>query len=150
MKFGVGYIDVRAKKDKLPGDLRGAESDVKRSTSRMQKSIGGISFAAVGIAATAFAATVGLAMRKTIKDELKPVLASLAEKLEDLEEFDDILIEDTLRNLEEDSGLSEGKLNRPFRVAITGSGSGADLVLTAAIIGREKVISRLKNPEITV
>lgn len=88
-------------------------------------------------------------LRKGIKDELKPALATLSERLEEVEEFDDIIIEDTLRKVEEDAGLSEGKLNRPFRVAITGSGSGADLVQTAAIIGKEKVISRLKNPEIT-
>jgi glutamyl-tRNA synthetase len=87
-------------------------------------------------------------LRKSIKEDLKPVLSALAEKLESLDEFDDILIEDTLRKVENDSVLSEGKLNLPFRVAITGMRSGADLVMTAAIIGKEKVLARLRNPEV--
>ncbi len=84
-------------------------------------------------------------LRKTVKPELRPILQVLADSLDGVANFAENEIENALRNTEKVADLPEGKLNRPFRVAITGSGSGADLFQTAVIIGKEKVIERLKN-----
>ena len=84
-------------------------------------------------------------LRKTIKPELIPSLEVLKEKLSNIANFAEKDVEKALREAEADNEMPEGKLNKPFRVAITGSGSGADLVMTAVIIGREKVLERLEN-----
>jgi glutamyl-tRNA synthetase len=82
--------------------------------------------------------------RKTLKPEIIPILSNLKEKLAALTSFTESEIETALRETERDAELPEGKLNKPFRVAITGAGSGADLIPTAMIIGKEKVINRMK------
>ncbi len=84
-------------------------------------------------------------LKKTIKPELIPLLENLKAKLTNLASFADMEIDKALRETETESDLPEGRLNRPFRVVITGSGSGADLVTSAAIIGKDKVIARLEN-----
>jgi glutamyl-tRNA synthetase len=81
--------------------------------------------------------------KKTLKPEIMPLLSNLKDKLAAVANFAESEIETALRETEQDAGLPEGKLNKPFRVAITGSGSGADLIQTALIIGKEKVINRI-------
>ena len=85
------------------------------------------------------------AFRKAIKPELIPVLEDLKDKLAQLANFAELDIEQAVRDFEKSTGMDEGKLNRPLRVAVTGSGSGADLMKTLEIIGKEKVINRLNN-----
>lgn len=72
-------------------------------------------------------------------------LLALKDKLAQIAEFSENELEKTVRDFEKISGIDEGKLNRPLRVAVTGSGSGADLMQTLEILGKEKVISRLTN-----
>ena len=84
-------------------------------------------------------------LKKTLKPELIPALERLREKLSNIANFAEEEIEKALRETEEEKEIPEGRLNRPVRVAITGSGAGADLVMTAAIIGQDRIIERLKN-----
>ena len=81
--------------------------------------------------------------RKAVKPELIPILSDLKNKLAELAVFAEQEIEQTVRNFEKSTGMDEGKLNRPLRVAVTGSNSGADLMKTLEIIGKEKILTRL-------
>ncbi len=85
------------------------------------------------------------AFRKTIKPELIPVLQELKNKLAGLANFAEQNIEQVVRDFEKSAAMDEGKLNRPLRVAATGSGSGADLMKSLEIIGKDKVINRLNG-----
>lgn len=84
--------------------------------------------------------------RKAILNpELMPALLELKDLLIQIATFSETEIEKHVRDYEKNAGLNEGKLNRPLRVAVTGSGSGADLMQTLEIIGKEKVVDRLAN-----
>jgi glutamyl-tRNA synthetase len=83
------------------------------------------------------------AFRKTVKPEFIPILSDLKIKLSELATFAEQEIEKAVRDFEKTVGMDEGKLNRPLRVAVTGSGSGADLMKTLEIIGKHKVLARL-------
>jgi len=85
------------------------------------------------------------AFRKTIKPEFISILSNLNNQFVKLANFTESAIEQVVRDFEISAGLDEGKLNRPLRVAATGSGSGADLMKTLEIIGKEKVIARLNG-----
>ena len=76
---------------------------------------------------------------------LMPNLLDLKDALTGISTFSAGEIEKTVRDFERNSGLDEAKLNRPLRIAVTGSGSGADLMQTLEILGKDKVISRLAN-----
>lgn len=85
-----------------------------------------------------------------VNPELMPALLGLKEQMTQVSTFSEAEIEQVVRDFEKTSGLDEGKLNRPLRVAVTGSGSGADLMKTLEIIGKEKVIARLESlPSVT-
>lgn len=53
MKLGGAYVEVRAKRDKLQGDLNKAKGMVKNSVSRIQKAINTITFGHVGLSTVA-------------------------------------------------------------------------------------------------
>ncbi len=85
------------------------------------------------------------AVRKNLKAELLPGLASLADALEALEDFSAGNIEVCLRNTESAAGLRDFALNQPMRVAVTGSGVGADMYETAAILGKAETVKRIRK-----
>lgn len=85
-----------------------------------------------------------------INKDLIPSLLDLKDALTQIAKFEVTDIEQAVRSFEKTVGLEEGKLNRSLRVAVTGSGSGPDLMPTLEIFGMEKVISRLENlPNVT-
>ncbi len=66
-------------------------------------------------------------------------------KLLENNEFSAENIEKILRANEEKNELGNFKLNLPLRLAISGSNSGADLVETALILGKERCVQRIQK-----
>lgn len=72
----------------------------------------------------------------------KAVLQALKSRLE-ASEFSAKGIETALRETERESGLGEGKLNQPLRIAVTGVPTGTGVCETVELLGRVKSLSRL-------
>ena len=76
------------------------------------------------------------------KDGVGAALADLRGRLAS-GAFDEPAIERCLRETEKAAGIPEGKLNQPARVAVTGLSAGAGIYETMALLGRDRVLSRL-------
>jgi glutamyl-tRNA synthetase len=74
------------------------------------------------------------------------VAAALSELASQIEsgEFTESGIEAALRRSENKSGISEGKLNQPVRIAVTGTPAGAGIYETMALLGRDTCLRRLR------
>jgi phenylpyruvate tautomerase PptA (4-oxalocrotonate tautomerase family) len=67
MRIGGIYTEIRARRDKLPGDLKQAEGQVRTSADRMKSSISSIGFRAAGVAAAAFGTAVAASIASGVK-----------------------------------------------------------------------------------
>ena len=85
------------------------------------------------------------AVQKTLRKE--GVKSALERALQALEQgdFTEAANEKAIRQAEAASALSEGKLNQPLRIAVTGVTTGAGIYETLAVMGRERSLARLKN-----
>jgi glutamyl/glutaminyl-tRNA synthetase len=84
------------------------------------------------------------AVRKGLKKEgTGRALSELAEKLGTVD-FSEEDVETAIRGIEAAHGIKQGKLNFPVRVAVTGSSTGAGIYETMVLLGRERVVKRLK------
>jgi glutamyl/glutaminyl-tRNA synthetase len=72
-------------------------------------------------------------------------LGLLADRLKALEEFKAAAIEQACRSLAEEKGLKPARLIHPARMAVSGRTSGAGLFEMMEILGREKVLTRLRG-----
>ncbi|MBN2301591.1 MAG: glutamate--tRNA ligase [Lentisphaerae bacterium] len=82
-------------------------------------------------------------VRKMLKKPgMKTTLAVLRGKLDNIG-FSEESIEETIRAVEKESNISEGKLNQPVRIAVTGMSTGAGLYETMALIGKARCLVRL-------
>ena len=59
-------------------------------------------------------------------------------------------IHDTIFPALEAAGIKAGKVMQAFRLVITGTGKGPDLMLTLEILGKEEVTKRIQNAQITL
>ncbi|MFO7870181.1 MAG: glutamate--tRNA ligase [Kiritimatiellia bacterium] len=83
--------------------------------------------------------------RKALKKEgVREALGKLSEKLA-AAEFTVESLEEAVREVEDEAGVKRGKLNFPVRAAVTGISTGAGIFETMALLGRERVITRLKD-----
>lgn len=78
------------------------------------------------------------------KDDIRAAISAVAERFEDLVDFDAPSIEEVIAEIGDKFELGSGKLNQPLRVCVTGGGIGADLLDTMAILGKERCVSRIK------
>ena len=78
--------------------------------------------------------------KEGVRDALRDLMARLADG-----EFSEATIEAAIRASEAEAGIKEGKLNYPARVAVTGRATGAGIYETMALLGRERVLSRLDH-----
>ena len=86
------------------------------------------------------------AARKHLKPAIAPVLASLAEALDDLGDWSESEIEAAFgRVLASHGDLKIGKLAQPVRVAITGGTVSPGIFETLAALGREKALRRIHD-----
>lgn len=76
------------------------------------------------------------------KPGVADALTALISELEN-SDFSEQSIEDSLRKVEADKELKQGKLNQPVRIATTGTPTGAGLYETMVLLGKERCISRL-------
>jgi glutamyl-tRNA synthetase len=86
---------------------------------------------------------------KAAKKFLKPTalesIQLLIAELESLDHFDEAKLEQAFKSVMEKTGLKLGKIAQPVRVALTGRTASPGIFEIIEIIGKEKVISRLKK-----
>ncbi len=83
------------------------------------------------------------AARKNLTPEAAPLLASLATDLEALSAWNAASIHEVIEAVGQRHGVGLGKVAQPLRVAISGGAVSPPIDITAALIGREKVASRI-------
>ncbi len=80
-----------------------------------------------------------------VKEQNKKNINIFADKLEDLEEFSHENIEKTCRRLAEEKGLKAGDIIHPTRMAISGKMQGAGLFEMMEVLGKSKVLKRMRD-----
>jgi glutamyl-tRNA synthetase len=83
-----------------------------------------------------------------VDDAMRQRLNALADRYAALESFDAAVAERTLRDLAEESGDKAGAFIHPARFAISGSGAGPSLFDAMALLGRDRVVRRLREPRL--
>ncbi len=84
-------------------------------------------------------------IKKRIYPGVENRLKKLIKKFDDLEPFDKQNMEDALRQLSEELGCKAGELIHPVRLGVSGMTFGPGLFELLEILGKEKVIKRLKK-----
>ena len=78
-------------------------------------------------------------------DILKTLLPELADKFSAMEGFDEKEIEDILRKIIEKQGIKAGILINGVRTAVTGQAVGPGIFELLTVLGKERVIDRLRK-----
>ena len=88
-------------------------------------------------------------MKKLLKKFFKPAslepLVFLAEQLEALDEFNETDLENAFKAVMEKTGLKLGKIAQPVRLALTGRTASPGIFEIIEIIGKNRVLSRIKD-----
>ncbi len=74
-----------------------------------------------------------------------PAFRMLEDRLEKLHAYNELGIEEVIRGLATEMGLKAGELIHPVRVALTGRRSSPGIFEVMALLGREKVLERLRK-----
>lgn len=82
----------------------------------------------------------------TVLDGAEEGLRELAARYAELENFDAASCEQALRDLAEERGEKAGQLIHPARFAISGAKAGPSLFDAMELLGRERVVERLRDP----
>lgn len=77
--------------------------------------------------------------------EAAAVLTAYAAELPSVESFTAETAREVLHSVVERQGVKLGKVMQPLRVALTGAGTGPDLMLSMEIMGKSEVISRINQ-----
>jgi glutamyl-tRNA synthetase len=85
------------------------------------------------------------AANKFLKPSALEPLGLLAEKLQDLADYTQENLEDVFRAVMDQTGLKLGKIAQPVRVALTGKTASPGIFEIIAILGRDRVIPRLRK-----
>jgi glutamyl-tRNA synthetase len=85
------------------------------------------------------------AAAKFLTAESMPLLAKLMQALERLPSFDEAAIEQLFQQLMAEAGVKLGAIAQPARVALTGGTVSPGIHAVMAILGRERVLARLRN-----
>ncbi len=84
-------------------------------------------------------------LQKRIYPGVEERLKKLIKKFEDLDSFDKENMENALRELSEEFGCKAGELIHPVRLGVSGMTFGPGLFELLEVLGKEKVIERLKR-----
>ena len=76
--------------------------------------------------------------------ESRPVLADLLKNLNNLEEWTAEHIHEVIQNICKGRNIGFGKVGQPFRLAISGDGNAGSIDKCAQLVGKERVLVRLK------
>ena len=86
---------------------------------------------------------------KAVKKFLKPAaveaLRLLIEQFEILDDFSEENLESAFKAVMDQTELKLGKIAQPVRVALTGKTASPGIFEVTAILGKDKVVSRLKK-----
>ena len=85
------------------------------------------------------------AAKKFLKSAAVEALRLLINQFEKLEDFSEKNLETAFQAVMDQTGLKLGKIAQPVRVALTGKTASPGIFEVTAILGREKVISRLQK-----
>jgi len=85
------------------------------------------------------------AAQKFLKPAALEPLRRLTAGIEKLPEFTESALEGVFKEVMEETGLKLGKIAQPVRVALTGRTASPGIFEIIAILGRDKVIARLKT-----
>jgi glutamyl-tRNA synthetase len=85
------------------------------------------------------------AARKFLKPAVLDAMQMLLAQLEGLDAFSEENLETAFKAVMDRTGLKLGKIAQPVRVALTGRTASPGIFEVAAIIGKDKVISRLQK-----
>ena len=85
----------------------------------------------------------GLAL-KFFHLESRPVLDDLFKNLNTLEEWSVENIHEVIQSICKDRNIGFGKVGQPFRLAISGDGNAGSIDKSAQLVGKERVLLRLK------
>jgi glutamyl-tRNA synthetase len=86
------------------------------------------------------------AVEKFLKDEnVRRLIVELAERYEQLPDFNEPEAEKVLRDLAAEKGMKAGALINGARVALTGQGVAPSLFAVMMALGKERVVSRLRS-----
>jgi glutamyl-tRNA synthetase len=80
---------------------------------------------------------------KKWNDDAVKFLSAYISVLNDLTDWNASVAKSTVENVSAQIAIGAGKIMQAFRVSITGSASGPDLMITLEILGKEEVISRI-------
>ena len=76
--------------------------------------------------------------------ESRPVLADLLKNLNNLEKWTAENIHEVIQNISKGRNIGFGKVGQPFRLAISGDGNAGSIDKCAQLVGKERVLVRLK------
>jgi glutamyl-tRNA synthetase len=85
------------------------------------------------------------AAKKFLKPALLEAMQLLLAQFETLESFSEENLETAFKTVMDQTGLKLGKIAQPVRVALTGRTASPGIFEVTAIIGKDKVVSRLKK-----
>jgi glutamyl-tRNA synthetase len=85
------------------------------------------------------------AAAKHVTPQMRPVLAALADELSRTSPFDAATVEPVLRSTAERAGVKPAALIHATRVAVTGRAVSAGLFDVLALLGRDRVVNRLRR-----
>lgn len=85
------------------------------------------------------------AVGKAWKEDSASLLGEFIESLESLENFTHEPIHEVVQNFVQTKEIGFGKLMMPVRLAMVGSLQGPDVPVIMELLGKEEVVSRLKN-----
>ncbi|OGV35925.1 MAG: hypothetical protein A2X48_06030 [Lentisphaerae bacterium GWF2_49_21] len=86
----------------------------------------------------------GKAVNKFLQDaNVKSAIRKISELIEASSDFNIDVLQKFIRESENLSGIQEGKLNQPLRIAVTGQTTGAGIYETMEMLGRERTLKRL-------
>ena len=77
--------------------------------------------------------------------EGKEILREFFSRLEKLDNFSHVKLEEACRAMAEETKLKAGAIIHPTRVAISGKTTGAGLFEMMEVMGKDKVIERMKK-----
>ncbi|MCW8399889.1 glutamate--tRNA ligase [Legionella sp. PATHC038] len=84
-----------------------------------------------------------------VKKHLRPVilepLTALYERLQTVETWEKDHLQECINDISAQFDINMGKIAQPLRVAVTGSGMSPSIDMTLTLLGRERVLTRLKN-----
>jgi glutamyl-tRNA synthetase len=87
---------------------------------------------------------------KGVEKYLKPaegknIIREFASRLEGMSSFSHTAIEEACRKMAEEKGMKAGQLIHPTRVAISGKTTGAGLFEMMEVLGKDKVLERMRK-----